>query len=196
MDLRYIENKYENMSDGELIRVAIAHAKGLRPEVIEILEKEVKKRNLSPNLLKGVLAQNKEYTFEEINEYSKLLSNQACPICNNSSEKLNGTIAHSVKSFIFFTFYETKPTIACPDCLDKVNNKAMISSLLLGWWGIPSGLIKTPIYIYRNYKAKKANRLDISNNTLLNFTLEHIGVIEIYKNDQPKLEELIKAKNH
>ena len=196
MDLKDIEKNYEGMSDEKIIRIATTDAVGLRPEVFEIIEKEIKKRNLNPNILKGAFAQNKEYSIDEIENYSNLLRDLPCPICENTHEKLNGTILHTVKSFIFFTTSRAEPTIACPDCLDKKNNDAIFSTALLGWWGIPWGLFKTPIYIYRNYKEKKENRLSVSNNTLLLYTLDHIGEIETYKTNPEKLIEIIQRRNY
>lgn len=195
-DIDYIAEYYSKMRDQELIRIATQDGKGLRPEVFGIIENEIKKRNLNPDILKGAIAQNKEYSIEEVDNYSKLLRDLPCPICGNMDEKLNGTIAHTVKSFIIFTTSGTEPTIACPNCLDKRNNSAMISTALLGWWGIPWGFFKTPVYIYRNYKAKQENRIDNSNNTLLSYTLEHIGEIETYKTDKEKLKEIITPKEY
>jgi len=196
MDLKDIEKNYEGMSDEKIIRIATTDAVGLPPEVFEIIEKEIKKRNLNPDILKGAFAQNKEYSIDEIENYSNLLRDLPCPICENTIEKLNGTILHTVKSFIFFTTSSAETTIACPDCLDKKNNDAIFSTALLGWWGIPWGLFKTPIYIYRNYKEKKENRLSVSNNTLLLYTLNHIGEIETYKANTEKLKEIIQRRNY
>lgn len=194
MDIKDIEKNYERMSDSEIIRIATTDAYGLRPEVFGIIENEINKRNLNPDILKGAIAQNKKYSTEEIESYSKLLRDLQCPLCENTKEKLNGTISHTVKSFIFFTSYRMDPIIACPDCLDKKNNNAIFSTALLGWWGIPWGLLKTPTYIYRNFKAKKQNRVDNSNDTLLSYTLENIGEIETYKADNEKLKNIIRVK--
>lgn len=64
LDIDNIAEYYKRMSNEELIRVSTQDARGLRPEVFEIIEKEIKKRNLNPDLLKGALAQNKEYSIE------------------------------------------------------------------------------------------------------------------------------------
>jgi hypothetical protein len=66
-------------------------------------------------------------------------------------KKLNGTIAYTVKSFCYIIWKRT--VIACPECLDNENNNSITTMLLLGWWGAV-GLLKTPIYIYRNIKLK------------------------------------------
>ena len=195
MDINDIEKNYARMSDRELINIATTRGEGLKPGVIEIIEKEIAKRNLNPDLLAGIIAQNKTYTSEEIEQYAQLLSNLPCPVCDSNQQKLNGTVAHTVKSFLIFTTSERKPTIACPDCLDQVNDKAAWSTALLGWWGFPWGLLKTPVYIYRNFKAKKENRLDLSNRTLLSYTLANIGEVEAFKNNPDKLLEVIKAKS-
>ncbi len=194
MDIKRIEENYQRMSDDQIIKIATTDARGLRPEVYGIIENEIKKRNLNPNILQGAIAQNKEHSLAEVEQYSKLLRDLPCPICGNTHEKLNGTISHTVKSFIIFTTYGTEPTIACPDCLDKKNDDAILSTALLGWWGVPWGFFKTPIYIYRNYKAKKDNRLDTSNNTLLSYTLGNIGEIETYKDDKEKLKDIISRR--
>jgi hypothetical protein len=195
LDIDNIAEYYSRMSDQELTRVSTQDARGLRPEVFEIIEKELKKRNLNPDLLKAAKAQNKEYTIEELEHYSSKLRELPCPICGQKEQKLNGTIAHSIMSFVIFTTYKSIPYIACPQCLDKKNNGALISSAILGWWGIPWGLIKTPVYIYRNIKARRQNHLDNSNDTLLSFTLTNIGEIEAYGNDNENLYKLIQPKD-
>jgi len=191
MDIKNIEKNYERMSDLEIIRIATTDAHGLRPEVFGIIENEIKKRNLNTDILKGAHAQNKEFSIEEIDTYSNLLRDLPCPICGQTDKKLNGTISYTVKSFIVVTFSASELTIACPDCLDKKNNDALLTTILLGWWGFPEGLFKTPIYIHKNLSLKKENRLEISNSTLLSFTLDKIGEIETYKSDRVNLIRII-----
>jgi hypothetical protein len=194
MEIEDIKKYYEKLPDSEIIRISTSDAQGLRPEVFEIIENEIKKRNLNPDILNGAIAQNKEYSESEVESYSNLLRDLPCPICGNAREKLNGTISFTVKSFLVFTSYSAIPTIACPSCLDNKNSDAIFSTLLFGWWGIPWGILKTPVYIYRNYKAKKENRIHHSNNTLLLFTLQNIGKIETYKESKSKLAEIIKPE--
>lgn len=191
-DLKDIAENYARKTDSELIHIATEKAQGLRPGVLEIIENEIKKRNLNPNILEGAKAQNREYSLEEITELSQKLRSLPCPLCGNKTAKLNGTIMHTAKSFIVFSFFRKEPIIGCPDCLDKKNQESIISTALLGWWGIPSGILKTPFYIYNNIKAKKQNRIAEPNETLLSFTFENIGQIETYKDDSEKLKQIIK----
>jgi hypothetical protein len=191
-DLKDIANNYSKKTDSELIYIATQKASGLRPGVIEIIEDELKKRNLNLNILDGVKAQNKEYSIEEINELSKKLRDLPCPLCGDKSSKLNGTIMHTVKSFVFFSTFRKEPILGCPDCLDKKNQESIISTALFGWWGFPWGLLKTPFYIYNNIKAKKQNRILEPNEALLSFTLENVGQIESYTDNVEELKKIIK----
>ena len=191
-DLKDIAEYYSKKSDSELIEIATEKATGLRPGVMEIIENEIIKRNLNLNILEGVKAQNKEYSLEEITELSQILRSLPCPLCGSKTAKLNGTIMHTAKSFIVFSFFRKEPIIGCPNCLDQKNKEAITSSALLGWWGIPEGILKTPFYIYNNLQEKKQNRISEPNQTLLNFTLENIGQIETYKDDTEKLKKIIK----
>lgn len=192
MDLREIEKNYARMSDSRLIEVITTNAQGIPPEVVSIIENEIKKRNLDPGLLNGLIAQNEQHYIEDIYHYAELLRNCPCPICNNTRDKLNGTIYHSIKSIIVMSITETRWIIACPDCLDKQNRKAIVSCSLLGWWGIPWGILKTPVYIYRNLKVKGENRVSDPNGSLLSFTADNIGQIKAFENNPEKLKNVIK----
>ena len=192
MELREIEKNYERMSDNRLIEVITTNAQGIQPEVVSIIENEIKKGNLDPGLLNGLIAQNEQHSIEDIYHYAELLRNCPCPICNNTRDKLNGTIYHSIKSIIVMSITETRWIIACPDCLDKQNRKAIVSCSLLGWWGIPWGILKTPVYIYRNLKVKGENRVTDPNGSLLSFTADNIGQIKAFENNPEKLKNVIK----
>jgi hypothetical protein len=195
-ELEEIAKHYARKTDAELERIATQDAAHLRPGVFGIIENEIKRRNLNPELVKGVLAQNKIYTNEEIEKFSKLIRNLPCPLCGNNKDKLNGTISHTFKSFFVITISDTEMTIACPDCLDKKNNAAITSTALLGWWSIPWGIFKTPLYIYRNIVAKEQNRCGFPNKILMSFTLSNMGHLETYKDDKENLLEVIKPKRY
>lgn len=192
MGLREIEKNYERMSDSRLIEVITTDAQGIQSEVVSIIENEIKKRNLDPGLINCLIAQNEEHSIEDIYHYAELLRNCPCPICNNTWDELNGTIYHSIKSIIVTSITETRWIIACPDCLDKQNRKAIVSCSLLGWWGIPWGILKTPVYIYRNLKVKEENRISDPNGSLLSFTADNIVQIKAFENNPEKLKNIIR----
>lgn len=195
MDIKEIEKNYAKMFDEEIIRIATSSAHGLRPEIFRIIENEIKKRNLNPDLMQGVLAQNRDYSQQEIEKYSNLLRNFSCPICGDSQQKINAAVVHTVRSFIFFTIYNRQLTIACHDCLKRAISNALLSSSIFGWWGIPGGFIKTPKSIYLNFREKKAINVNTPSKSLQKFVLGNIGQIETYKDDSEKMNELIRNAN-
>ena len=139
IDIQIVRENYQRMADDEVIRIATQDAAGLTPEAQKVVKEEIEKRNLDRNIIKGVLVQNKEYTVEEIGEYCMLARNLSCPTCGSNMNFLNGTITSEVMSFIFFTQYNRKLKVACPTCLDKSNNNALIKTIILGCGEFPGG---------------------------------------------------------
>lgn len=137
------------------------------------------------------MAQNKEYSATEISQYAELLRGLPCPICRSSEQKINATIAYLAKSFILFTLSRKEPVVACPSCLDKKNLQAFLCTLLLGWWGIPWGIFKTPVYLFKNLAARSQNHHTEPNRTLLAYTATNIRHIETYHDDRENLARLI-----
>ena len=64
LDIQFVRETYQRMSDEELIRIATKDAFGLTPEAMEVVKVEVEKRGLNENIAKGIEAQNKTYTLE------------------------------------------------------------------------------------------------------------------------------------
>jgi len=137
--LDQLKKNYEKFDDNKLIRIATEEAAGLRPEAVLLIKQIIKERGLSEDITKGIDVQLQEIDDETLLEYTELLRGLPCPVCKSTEEKLNATMTGSVISFIIMTNYEKELKVACPDCLDKANNKAMIKSALLGWWGFPWG---------------------------------------------------------
>lgn len=191
VDLKIIEENYAKMPDWKLEQMATNNADGLRSEVFDIIKKELVKRNLDLDLMRGVEAQNKEHTLEEIDNYCEMLRVLRCPVCKTQETKLNATVVYSIKSFLFFSFTKEELKIACPTCMDKAHEKANLSNQLLGWWSLPWGVMKTPQYLFKNNKGKEKNHDLEPSDTLRSFVLENIGEIELEKDDDIKLQRLI-----
>lgn len=191
IDLSFIQETYGRMSDQELIRIATQDAFGLTPEALEVVKAEIRKRGLDESIAKGAEAQNKDYTIEELNAYCDIVSRLSCPSCGGTTQRLNATLSGEVMSFVVITRYKKKVTIGCPDCLDKANEAALVKTALLGWWGIPWGIIRSIQYIRLNMKSKKTNHLPEHNDYLRSFTYGNIGQLETYKNNQHQLQQII-----
>lgn len=195
IDIQFVRENYQRLTDDELIRVATQDAAGLTTEAQEVVKEEIERRNLDTNIIKGVAAQNKNYTVQEIDTYCDIVQKLNCPVCQSSSQKLNATLTGEVVSFIFFTQYKKKIKVACPNCLDKASNSALTKTATLGWWGIPWGVIRTPQAIALNLKSKRTNHLQGHNNYLRSFTLSVIGELETYKDNKEKLQQILVRQN-
>lgn len=195
IDIKFVEERYKGMSDAELIRIATQDAHGLTPEAMEVVKAEIRKRNLDEKIVKGVEAQNKTYTLEDIDAYCDIVSNLRCPSCGGTTERLNATMTGEVMSFILFTTYSKKIKVGCPHCLDKANNNALTKTAFLGWWGLPWGIIRTPQAIALNVKSKRTNHLPEHNNYLRSFALGKIGELETYKDNKEKLQQIVARQN-
>jgi hypothetical protein len=98
----------------------------------------------------------KQIPLNEALEQTNRIRHGKCPLCQG-----NGPIdihkSYSVYSIIFYTSYKTKEHIVCKDCAKKIQFKDLLSSSLLGWWGLPFGLIITPIQVTKNILALFSN---------------------------------------
>lgn len=73
----------------------------------------------------------------------------ACPRCHGPGP-IDAHAAHDVWSAIYLTRWTTRATLSCRKCGTKRQVKALLFSLGFGWWGVPWGLIITPIQLTRN----------------------------------------------
>ena len=72
-----------------------------------------------------------------------------CPKCRGRGP-VDVHTSYKVYSLIYITRWSSMPQISCQSC---GRNKQLLMAgfcLLFGWWGIPSGLILTPVQITRN----------------------------------------------
>ncbi len=132
----------------------------------------------------------------DIQELVGIIRQLPCPVCRQTTQPLNGNLMYTVYSFLILTTYHRHVLVACPTCLNKAHNRAIIKTALLGWWGFPWGLFKTPQYIYFNLKAKKQNNNPRATDVLLANVLEHAREIIEYQNNPDKLGKIIKRKTN
>jgi hypothetical protein len=190
-----LRENYKSFSDDKLIRIATTDVSGLRPEAIQAMQEEIKRRGLSDGLLAGIEVQTKEISEDELLAYCELLRRQSCPVCNSTSTKLNATMTATVVSYIIMTSSEEQLVIACPDCLDKANKDAMVKTALFGWWGFPSGIYRTIKALLQNKKISNQTRLAEPNEYLKSFVLAQVGTIEANKANSERLKSLVKYLN-
>lgn len=190
IDLEKIKQNYSEFDDYKIEHLAKNEAGGLEPDVIPILIDEINKRGLAPELIKGIEAQTKELTDSELNELKSKIANLTCPECGQTYGQLVGSLIRTVKSFILLTSYKKAPVITCKSCADKKRKNAMISTVLLGWWGIPFGLFKTPIALIATLTDKNKSE-EISEGIINRFVIDNIGEIRTNWEKDNELVEFI-----
>lgn len=75
--------------------------------------------------------------------------NGACPGCRGPGP-IDVHTSYRVWSAIVMTSWSNRPVISCAGCGKRANIRAAASSVLLGWWGFPWGIIMTPVQVSRN----------------------------------------------
>lgn len=146
-DLKDIQIRYSRMSDFEIIQLA-KNPKGLRSEVIPILEKEIITRKLILDI-KWITDENNEFASRELEDLKKRISNLKCSNCNQKSE-IQGFEFRRVISYIFFTDYVLRKVFLCKKCGHKIRLRNLLYNVLLGWWS-GSGLWMTPYSLYYEF---------------------------------------------
>ena len=134
----------------------------------------------------------KTYTEKDVADFCELIQNLPCPLTGDTSEKLNGTLTATVMSFLVMTHYSKKIVIGSPRALKRANTKALVTSLVLGWWGLPWGIIRTVQSTVINIKNIGKHDAYVPNDHLRNFVISKLAYIETYKDNPYMLSELIK----
>lgn len=196
MNLSEIKENYKYFDDFKIRKIASEEAASLRPEVLDILKEEIKRRGMDQNLNNSIDTQIREISLLELMDYCAQLQKHPCPNCKSKTGKLHVTIVGQVISMVFFTNYEKSIKVACSDCLDNWNKKATIKSALFGWWGFPWGPIHTVRSFIFNYGMKSNNRSNKPSGLLKSYVRDHIGVLEASKTNPQALTDFLNRTNN
>jgi hypothetical protein len=86
---------------------------------------------------------------EAVHEFIQQIHTGACPKCQGPGP-VDVHTSHSIYSIVVFTSWKSDPQICCRSCGVRSQLAATGTSLVLGWWGFPWGLLMTPWQISRN----------------------------------------------
>ncbi len=75
-----------------------------------------------------------------------------CPVCG-SSGPVDVHKSYRVFSVLVLSHWSTEPKLCCRSCGIRTQAGSLAFSFFLGWWGIPWGLILTPVQCVRNLAA-------------------------------------------
>ena len=77
----------------------------------------------------------------------------ACPVCNEQRGPVDVHTSHKIISFILMSSWSSNPRVSCGSCAKKAQFGGLLYSFFLGWWGIPWGIIMTPVQVVKNLAA-------------------------------------------
>ncbi|MDR1958047.1 MAG: hypothetical protein LBQ54_03220 [Planctomycetaceae bacterium] len=86
---------------------------------------------------------------ELVEESLEKIHQGECPYCGGPGP-VDFHYSYRVMSFLILTQYRTIPKISCASCAKKSNLWNFLVTFVMGWWGVPFGLVLTPIYLARN----------------------------------------------
>ena len=101
---------------------------------------------LARRQLAGALSQIPETL---VREQAAAIHSGPCPKCKGKGP-VDVHLSHSIWSFVILTQYKSTPHICCRSCATKSQAIDAVSSLVVGWWGIPWGILMTPVQIGKN----------------------------------------------
>ncbi|MBB3226805.1 hypothetical protein FHW69_001406 [Luteibacter sp. Sphag1AF] len=85
-----------------------------------------------------------------LQQYVEKWRNGPCPRCKRVTGSVDVYSQHRVHSFLLMTQWSSRRAVSCRSCGRKSQLAGLAYSGLLGWWGVPWGLIVTPIQVTRN----------------------------------------------
>lgn len=86
---------------------------------------------------------------DQVEKFVREVQDGPCPNCDGRGP-IDLHTSYRVFSALFFTRWYSRPLVCCRSCSVKNAIGSTFYSAILGWWGIPWGLLMTPIQVIRN----------------------------------------------
>lgn len=88
----------------------------------------------------------------EVQQVVRQVHQGNCPKCGGTGP-VDVHTSYRVWSALLLTQWSSRPEVSCRGCGVKSQLGDTLFSVVLGWWGIPWGLIFTPVQVVRNVIA-------------------------------------------
>jgi len=85
-----------------------------------------------------------------VQDYIAAVHSGRCPKCQGPGP-VDVHTSYWACSVIVLTFWGKTPRLCCRSCGVKAKLWRTFLSFLFGWWGVPFGLVLTPIQLLRNF---------------------------------------------
>ena len=194
VDIELVRGHYSRMNDDPMMRIAKYEMESLDAEVRPVVWSEVEKRGLTDEVLGVVQALQVPLGPAETEELFNRIKSLDCPECGRSRQGLTAGWIRVVRSYVFVTQNDRYAMIACRDCLGATQKRQFRMNILLGWWGFPMGIIRTPMAIAGHFEDQ--NRPERAERDILaEFVKQNVGEIRAHLDDEPWLVEHIQFEN-
>jgi hypothetical protein len=114
---------------------------------------------------------------EQVNLIAEEIHRGKCPVCHQRNI-VDAHNVYKVWSALVMTQWTTTPKISCFSCARKRQLGGILFSVIFGWWGIPWGLIATPLQIGQNVFAMTGIGYDPSQPSELLKKLVRLSLLE------------------
>lgn len=186
-----IIKNYRTFDDSTIQKIAV-NPRGLRKEVVDVLNNEIARRNLDFGLIEWVKVEADYYEGAEIERLAADIKGTICTNCNLETE-LNGYRFTTIYSFIIGSSTEVKYQIICAKCAREKRLRSMFLTSICGWWSF-HGLFATPfslisdLFLLRNSEKHSLKIINafIENNT---------GMLRRIEKRNGKLDSILKRFN-
>ena len=85
----------------------------------------------------------------DVQRFVQQVHSGVCPKCQGAGP-VDVHTSHRVWSAVYLTSWVSRPVVSCRPCGTKRRIGDLAFSMVLGWWGLPWGVLITPIQISRN----------------------------------------------
>ncbi len=96
-----------------------------------------------------------EVPDEEVEVESMLVHEGPCPVCEGPGP-VDAHLYYTIYSIVLATYSNKSAIVSCQPCGRNKQISSILLSLFFGWWGIPWGILMTPVQVFRNLTAMKS----------------------------------------
>jgi hypothetical protein len=120
------------------------------------------------------LAISEQVPADVLAEYVKEVHQGRCPKCGGPGPV---DVYHALRiwSVLVLTSFNSQSLVGCRSCGVWHQAGGFLFSLVLGWWGLPWGIIMTPVQLVRNI----AGMLAMPDSSRPSAELEHVAKLEL-----------------
>ena len=97
-----------------------------------------------------LLASSRQVPDDIVREHVWRVHQGDCPKCHRRRGPVDVHTSYRVWSAAILTRWSSRPQISCRSCGRLSCLKDGLFCLLLGWWGVPWGIVLTPVQLVRN----------------------------------------------